>query len=134
MDSKQTTKLRFHPAWVFVGWAMVCLVVYMSLSTLGAEAVSGLLNDKITHMLGYFCLMLWFAQFYKANGTRMFYSCLFIAMGVALEYLQGLGGTRMFEVADMVANTAGVLLGWLFAAMGMDRLLLWFEAKVFGKP
>jgi len=32
-----------------------------------------------------------------------------------LEFAQGLTDYRVFEVADMVANATGVLLGWIIA-------------------
>jgi VanZ family protein len=133
MPSKQTARLFYHQIWVVVGWTMVCLTIYMSLTTSGAVVVGSLLHDKVSHTLGYFCLMLWFMQLYRTNGIRLLFAILLVAMGVALEYLQGLGGVRVFEVADMAANTTGVMLGWLAAALGMDRLLAWFEGRVLKK-
>jgi glycopeptide antibiotics resistance protein len=49
---------------------------------------------------------------------RIPYAAGFIAMGIALELLQAWLGYRTLEALDMVANTAGVLLGW-----GLARLL-----------
>jgi glycopeptide antibiotics resistance protein len=57
-------------------------------------------------------LMYWFAQLY---AKRLFYALGFIAMGVALEFIQGMTPYRTFEYFDMVANAAGVLLGWALA-------------------
>jgi len=133
MSSKRTARLYYHQLWVVVGWTMICLTIYMSLTASGAVVVGSLLNDKVSHTLGYCCLMLWFTQIYKANGKRLLIALLFVAMGVVLEYLQGLGGVRMFEVADMAANTAGVFLGWLLASLGMDHILSWFEGRVLKK-
>jgi len=39
-----------------------------------------------------------------------------------LEVLQGMSGTREYDVMDMLANTAGVLAGWLAARL-LPRLL-----------
>ena len=55
--------------------------------------------------------MFWFAYLYRRMPTRALYAVGFIAMGIAIEFLQGFTG-RHFEVADMAANTVGVLLGW----------------------
>jgi len=44
------------------------------------------------------------------------YATGFILMGIALEFLQGMTGTRSFEVFDMVANSVGVALGWIAGA------------------
>ncbi len=133
MSRRESSNLRFHQVWVFIGWTMVCLIIYLSLTTTGSVVVGGFFNDKVSHTLGYFCLMLWFMQLYTGKGTRLLYALLFVAMGIGLEYLQGLGGVRVFELADMMANTSGIVLGWLAATLGMDRLLLWFESRVLKK-
>lgn len=67
--------------------------------------------DKLEHMLSYFVLMSWFAQLYETKQSRIFYALFFIMLGVLLEILQGLGQTRFFEYADMLANTTGVMIG-----------------------
>jgi glycopeptide antibiotics resistance protein len=61
--------------------------------------------------------MFWFCVLYRPLRVRAFYAAGFIAMGIALEFVQGWLGYRSFEVADMVANTAGVGLGWSVALM-----------------
>jgi len=40
---------------------------------------------------------------------RLGHAAGFIAMGIALEFLQGMTGYRTFDVLDMAANAAGVL-------------------------
>jgi hypothetical protein len=51
-------------------------------------------------------------------------------MGVTLEFLQGWGGARIFEYADMAANSLGVLIAWLATRTRFPYLLTWFEGKV----
>ena len=60
--------------------------------------------------------MLWFAQLYRPTRTRALYAAGFIAMGIAIECIQPFTG-RAFEVADMAADTLGVLLGWVAALL-----------------
>ena len=55
--------------------------------------------------------MLWFAQLYRPTSARILYAAGFVAMGIALEIVQGAVG-RTYEIEDMFANTIGVLLGW----------------------
>jgi VanZ family protein len=55
--------------------------------------------------------MFWFAFLYRRTPTRLGYAIGFIAMGVAIEFIQPLTG-RNFELADMAADAIGVLLGW----------------------
>jgi VanZ family protein len=61
--------------------------------------------------------MFWFCVLYRPLRVRAFYAAGFIAMGIALEFVQGWLGYRSFEVADMVANTVGVILGWTVASV-----------------
>ena len=56
-------------------------------------------------------MMFWFAFLYRRAPTRALYAVGFIAMGIAIEFIQPYTG-RHFEVADMVADALGVLLGW----------------------
>jgi glycopeptide antibiotics resistance protein len=63
-------------------------------------------------VLAYALLMFWFCQLYL---NKILYGAGFIAMGVALEVLQGMSGLRSYEMLDMLANAAGVILGWLAA-------------------
>lgn len=74
-------------------------------------------GDKLGHFAAYGLLMLLFCEIYELPRTRLVYAAGFIAMGVALEYLQGMTGYRTFDVFDMVANGIGVALGWGAAAV-----------------
>ena len=89
------------------------MIVWLSL-TPSPPRVDFEASDKLGHLLAYGALMFWFAQLYR---ERIFHAAGFIAMGAALELLQGWGGTRSFELLDMLANAAGVLLGWLAARL-----------------
>jgi VanZ family protein len=75
-------------------------------------------SDKIGHLLAYGSLMLWFSLLYRSLPARLAYGAGFVALGVVLEFVQGTLGYRSFEVADMAANTLGVLLGWAAAHAG----------------
>ena len=74
-------------------------------------------GDKLEHLLAYGTLMFWFCVLYRPLRVRAAYAAGFIAMGIALEFVQRWLGYRSFEVADMVANTAGVGVGWSVALM-----------------
>ena len=51
-------------------------------------------------------------------------------MGIALEYIQGMGETRFFEYADMLANTIGALLGWWLTRTWFAGVLIKVENAV----
>ena len=65
--------------------------------------------------------MFWFCVLYRPLHVRTFYAVGFIAMGIALEFVQGWLGYRSFEVADMVANAVGVALGLTIAMIRILR-------------
>ena len=91
-----------------LGWAWAVAIVWLSL-TPAPPKIDLEHGDKLGHLAAYGSLMLWFALLYR---RRIYYALGFAAMGVGLEYVQGWTGYRSFEVADMVANTLGVLCGW----------------------
>ena len=86
--------------------------------------------DKFEHMLSYLVLMGWFAQLYQTKQSRLFYALFFIILGISLEILQGLGQTRFFEYADMLANTTGVMIGLALTIGKFKNTLSLLEHKL----
>jgi VanZ family protein len=77
----------------------------------GPPGVPG--SDKLHHFLAYAgCMGLW-AQVLTTPASRIKALMAIVAMGIAIEFLQGWSGFRTFEVADMVANTGGAICGWI---------------------
>src|SRR3954467_9825381 len=97
---------------------MVATVVYLSLARLEVDLSEG--KDKWSHLAAYGGQMWWFAQLYT---RRVPLALGFVAMGVGLEILQGFTGYRSYDVNDMLANSAGVLVGWLAARTGLGRVV-----------
>ena len=106
-------------ALVAAGWAWAGAIVWLSLTPAPPE-VDIAQGDKIGHFAAYGLLMFWFAQLYQGKA-RVLYALGFIAMGVALEFIQGALGYRQYDVYDMSANAIGVLLGWV-AALILPRI------------
>jgi len=108
-------------AWVGVGWFGVALLVYLSLTPTPPE-IPLEHGDKIGHVAAYAMLMLWWTQLYL-TPKRAFIAAALLALGVALEFVQGWTGYRNFEYADMGADLAGILLGWTLAPPRLPNLL-----------
>ncbi|MDD3883674.1 MAG: VanZ family protein [Gallionella sp.] len=116
--------------WLVLGWAWVGVVIFISLTPNPPEPVRFWNADKLEHALAYGLLMLWFAQIYLQHTSRLLAAGLLILLGVSLEILQSFTGYRFFEVADMVANTTGVLLGWVWARTDAGRIYAALEARL----
>lgn len=108
--------------WLALGWILVLLVIYLSLTpdpvTLPVRE-----GDKFSHAFAYFVLMSWFANLYRSLRLRAGFAAGFIALGVALEFVQLWTGYRSFEVSDMVAGALGVAAGWAAAPPRLPNYL-----------
>ena len=120
--SGEAGALRWSNLWLATGWFLIAAVVYLSL-TPAPPKMDVPVGDKVGHVLAYTVLMFWFIQIYYATRSRVLIALGFVLMGIGLEFLQGLGGDRQFEVADMVANAAGVVIGWLSGPPRTGNLL-----------
>ncbi len=121
-----THKLR--KLWLFTGWLLVALVVYVSLIP-ALPFIDITAGDKVAHVFAYATLTLWFLQLYPADRRTMLVID-FLVMGIALEFLQGLTASRSFEYADIAANTGGVVLGWLLAKTRLSNTLHVIEKQL----
>jgi VanZ family protein len=106
---------------------LVFLVVYVSLTPHPPEPVSFENVDKIEHMLAYAALSFWFCHIYRSVGARVIVMAALVGLGVGLEFAQGWTGYRMFDVMDMLADSAGVLLGWLMLFTPAAQLFVYIE-------
>lgn len=119
-------KLRF--LWLAIGYAMVILVFFLSLSSDPVKIDVELpYADKMSHASAYFVLMLWFSQIYHGRFQRNMIACLFILMGISIEYFQSFDPNRTAEFFDIVANVFGLALAFWLALGSSKNLLLRFE-------
>jgi len=131
MFAKAVPDLKLRFLWLTIGYALVTLVVYLSLTSSPVDLELNFpYQDKFFHALAYFTLMAWFSQIYHDSFQRNMIAVVFVFMGVTLEYLQSFDPVRYFEYADMVANSAGVALGFFIALTSAKNMLLRIE-KVF---
>lgn len=121
-----THKLR--KVWLFTGWLLIALVVYLSLVP-ALPSIDIAAADKVAHVFAYATLALWFLQLYPADRRAMLVIG-FIMMGIALEFLQELTASRSFEYVDIAANTGGVVLGWLLAKTRLSNTLHVIEKQL----
>jgi len=112
--------------WLLLGWLLVLLIIYLSLTPHPVQ-VPVEQGDKLGHVVAYATLMSWFANLYEGSVRRRQFAIGFIALGIALEFVQGWTGYRTFEVADMAADTIGVAAGWIVAPPRIPNYLRGME-------
>lgn len=91
-----------------IGWALVIMVVSLSLIQLPATLNAIPNSDKLIHLSTYFLLTYWFLHAYPKQ--LMLTVVGFILMGVALELLQSMTDYRFFEWLDIAMNVSGVII------------------------
>jgi len=126
--------LRFKRLWLACGLLLISGVTFASVVTVPRPVAVFLLNDKITHVFVYACLMGWFAQIFRHDLTRLIFVVLLSGMGIGIEFLQAATPSRHFEVLDMIANTSGVVLAWALAYTWFGTILWRFESLFFKQP
>ena len=108
---------------------LVMLVFYLSLTPAPIEIERFKNSDKVGHFFSYFLLMSWFAQLYQ-RARHCLLLVLFIAMGGLIELLQGQTAYRLFEYADIAANSLGALSAWWLAKTVYASLLSRLERSL----
>ena len=119
---------RFRRIWLLVGCGMVAAVVVLSL--IPVEVDLGEDSDKLAHFLAYGSLSLWFGMIFTGTSRQFGITVAIVALGVVLEFLQGLTGYRTFSIADMIANALGAVLGWGLAQTPLKNGLVWIERRI----
>jgi len=125
--------LRYKKAWLLLGFAMIAFVVFETLTSSPID-MGIKISDKLLHITGYFGMMGWFVQIFHNSKHRLLLAAGFVCMGIALEVLQGWGGHRHYEVADMLANATGVMLAWLLALTRFSYILWFIESRLVKRP
>jgi VanZ family protein len=124
----------YFKIWFFVGVLLVVAVLYLSLTATPPPIVPSFeYGDKFGHLLAYSVLTGWFGQLYSRFTVQFWIFVAFCFMGVSLEFVQGMGETRVFEYADMAANTLGAGLGWWLTRTVFAGTLLKIEQKILIK-
>ena len=132
MIAKVCPELKLRFLWIATGYMLVALVLFLSLTSNPIDTGMRFpYEDKLYHAFAYFTLMFWFSQIYHDSSQRKMIAVMLIFMGIMLEYLQSFDPKRTAEFGDMVANTSGVVLGFLLALSGAKNILLKIEKVLF---
>jgi len=121
--------LSWRTLWAVVGWTIVIAIIWLSVSP-NPPTIHIQDGDKYEHVVAYGVLMFWFCQLYSGWKGRTAYGLAWIALGIALEFVQRALGYRIFDLFDMAANAVGVLIGWGLALLAGTQLLAKTEAAL----
>jgi VanZ family protein len=122
-------KLRFIRLWLTIGFLLVGVVCFLSLTPSPPDLGDFPASDKIGHFIAYSTIMLWFGFIYLHGKRYVRVGLTFIVMGIALELIQGMLDYRSFSYLDMVANACGVMIGWFLARTSLANALVCVENK-----
>ncbi len=103
--------LRRRRFWLALWIAGMLLGVYLSLRPVPAAEPALPHLDKLIHAGGYATLAMFAACLFDGPARTRALAGVWL-LGAAIELAQGLLPTgRLMEVADLVANSAGIILG-----------------------
>ena len=126
---EKSAPLRWPALWTALGWLLVLAILWLSLTPnppqIGIEQ-----GDKLGHALAYTLLMFWFCQLYDSRRARIGHALCFVALGIAIEFAQRATEYRSFELWDMAADGAGIVIGWMLALATGHRLPARFETAI----
>jgi VanZ family protein len=121
----KTAGYRHRRLWTILGWGLVGAVLVSSLIPLDVDLNEG--KDKVAHLVAYASLVFWFGMLYRGMLQQLAMLVAFSALGVVIEFVQGMTGWRSFELADMAANAIGAALGWGLLQTPLGFALEWIE-------
>jgi len=123
--------LRYRKLWLLVGYLLIALVIFLSLTSSPVEIDTDLpYQDKLLHALAYFLLTFWFMQIYHIRHHVFRWVIFFLCLGLLLEYLQGFDSRRYSEVGDMLANALGVAVALVLSRTQLRFMLARLERYI----
>jgi len=84
--------LHHWSVWLALGWLMVAVVVWLSLSPSPPKGPDFPDSDKLLHGLTYLVLTGWFGQLYRSRAGRLGWVAGFAALGRGAGSDAGVGG------------------------------------------
>ncbi len=121
--------LVWRRLWIMGGVLLVLTVLTLSLMPLKDKPDPLIpFGDKVNHMLAFAALMAWFSALVPVKKYPLLFVSL-IAYGALIEVLQHFSGYRYMELGDLLADSAGALVGWGLALVGLNKWCGWIEQR-----
>lgn len=115
--------------WV-LGAGIIAMVTALSLLPIRGPDLGIEHADKWQHALAYICLTVYFAQLLPPSArARGLLALLLLAYGIGIELLQSVLPPRSAELADVLANALGIVVGQVLVLTPLGRVLARLEAR-----
>jgi len=99
---------------LFLAIAVTLTITVLSLIKLGVQPISFTYLDKVEHAIAYTTLsFFWLLTFGLTKKKILLVILICVIFGAFIEVLQKTTSYRTFDYVDMIANTIGVLIGYL---------------------
>jgi len=122
--------LHNRRGWLALWWTAIAVVVVVCLMPPLPLPPLPRNSDKIEHLLGYFALAASAVQIYRRGAVLWLVGLGLVAMGIAIEVMQGaLTTTRAQDPYDALANAIGVTFGLATAFSPWRDLLLHWQRQ-----
>ena len=118
-------ELRYKNVWRSIAWFIILAITFLSLMPDPQKVTPFSASDKLLHTLAYGAAMIWFGLCFKRDKLFPIGAGL-VFMGIILELIQGLTGYRTMSLFDIFANTAGVVIGFLFSSFAFFKNALFY--------
>ena len=83
-------------------------------------------SDKLHHFLAYAFLTFCFMQSVYSTKYRLLFAIGFVLLGILIEFIQP-SVNRYFEYADMLANTIGIIVGFISGGLFYSMIRRWLQ-------
>ena len=120
-------KLRW--LWWSLGALLLIAVLFICLTPLRVSASALFYNAKLMHVLTFVLLTVWFGGLQRDQSLRgrVILLVALCAYGVLIEILQSQTAYRSAELADLLADLLGIVIGLGLLSAGLYRWPAWVE-------
>jgi VanZ family protein len=126
----QMASFYYPRLWHTLGWLLVVLVVFFSLTPKAPLVLDAPGSDKVHHFLAYLVMMLWFSQLHREPRRQFWIGVGLVALGAGLELVQGLLVYRSADVLDGLANGCGVFAGRFLVETRLGSSLAFLDGQL----
>jgi fucose 4-O-acetylase-like acetyltransferase len=118
--------------WWSLGALLLIAVLFICLTPLGVPAAVLGYNDKLMHALTFVLLTVWFGGLQRDQSlrARVILLAALCTYGVLIEILQSQTAYRTAELADLLADLLGIVVGLGLLRAGFDSWPAWVERYV----